>query len=260
MKYFRNLGIIAIACFSFFYTEKIANLTLENNEIYKNIKEEASKYEVGFVNAEVDDLYVTPGLNGKTVNLKDSYYNMKDINLFNSYYLVFDKTYPKISIANNKDKIIKKGNSEKRSVSFILEYNEEMINFFKNNGYDASILVDVNTFRKDEELEQLNNESKNFNNLETLINKYSKNAQACYITPSNEDVCRKNKKYLVKSEKVINDMTFKNIRMNIESGDIYYVTKNTNVKSMQILINSILYKDLDIVRLSELLSEERDWF
>ena len=44
MKHFRNLGILAIAAFSFFYTEKIANLTLDKNELYQSIKEESSKY------------------------------------------------------------------------------------------------------------------------------------------------------------------------------------------------------------------------
>ena len=32
--------------------------------------------------------------------------------------------------------------------------------------------------------------------------------------------------------------------------------KNTDVSSIQLIINSILYKDLDIVRISELISEE----
>ena len=50
---------------------------------------------------------------------------------------------------------------------------------------------------------------------------------------------------------------FNVIKNSIKSGDIYYVAKNTDVKNIQLIINSILYKDLDIVRISELISEER---
>lgn len=258
LKYFRNIGLCAIALFSFYYTEKIANLTLENNDIYKSIKSDSSSYEVAAVNAIVNGDYITPGLNGKKVNIKSSYYNMKDINAFNSYYLVFDTSYPEITLEDNKDKIITRGNKDKKSVAFVLEYNKDIIDFFKNNKYDASILVDINTFKKEETLEQINNEVAKFNNLETLINKYSKNGNVCYLNNNNENICRDNVKYLVKSEKVINNQTFIDIKNNIESGDIYYVSKNTDIKNIKLIINSILYKDLDIIRLSELLSEERD--
>lgn len=258
MKYFRNIGLIALTLFSFFYTEKISNLTFENNEIYKDIKNNASSYEVAFVNATIDGDNITPGLYGKSVNLKNSFYNMKDLNVFNSYYLIFDTSYPEITIEDNKDKIIDRGNSLKRSVAFVLEYDENIIKYFKEKNIEASILVDINTFNKKEELEQINNDVDNYNNLDTLMNKYSNNTNICYINNVNENLCRKKKKYLVKSTKIINNSTFRDIKNNVESGDIYYVEKKMDSKSLNLIINSILYKDLDIVRLSELLSEERD--
>lgn len=258
LKYFRNIGIIAITLFSFYYTEKIANLTLENNEIYKSIKEESSGYEVASVNAKIEDDYIIPGLNGKTVDIKDSYYNMKDINVFNSYYLIYDTSYPEVTLENNRDKIIKQGNGLKQSVAFVLEYDKDLLNFFKDNKIEASVLVDTSSFNKDETLEQINNESDKFNNLEALLNKYSNNVNICYINDKNDQICRKNKKFLVKSDKVLNNSTFKDIKNNIMSGDIYYVEKNMDKNNLKLIINSILYKDLDIVRLSKLLSEERD--
>lgn len=257
MKNFRYIGITAIMLFSFFYTDKIANLTLEKNKLYQNILENKEEYNVSSVSATIHDEYITPGLNGKDVNVKGSYYNMKNLDIFNSYYLIYDEITPEVSLENNKDKIINRGNSSKNSVAFILEYNEDMINFFKENGYDASILVDINTFKKSESLEQINNEVNNFNNLESLLNKYSSNPNICYLN-KNEDVCRKSKKYLVKTDKILNKGTLYDIKNSITSGDIYYVEKNMDKKSMQILINSIMYKDLDIVRLSKLISEERD--
>lgn len=258
MKHFRNLGILAITAFSFFYTEKIANLTLDKNELYQSIKEESSKYNEEYINAFIEDDHIVPGLNGKTVNIKNSFYNMKDLNAFNSYYLIYDTSYPEITIENNKDKIVERGNEYKKSVSFILEYNENIIKYFKDNNLEASILVNVENFNKNEKLEQVNNEVNKYKELESLINKYSNNTHICYLSGSNEKMCRKNNKYLVKTNKIVNNKTFIDIKNNITSGDIYYVEKSTDTKNIKILINSIIFKDLDIISLSKMLSEEID--
>ena len=103
--YFRIIGILGIAAFSFFYTEKIANLTLDKNELYQSIKKEASNYNEEYINAFIEDDKIVPGLNGKNVNIKNSLYNMKDLNAFNSYYLIYDTSYPEVTLENNKDKL-----------------------------------------------------------------------------------------------------------------------------------------------------------
>lgn len=242
--------------FSFFYTEKIANFVLENNDLYKTIDDVKEEYTVASIDATVYGNYIIPGLNGLEVNVKDSYFNMKSLDTFNEYYLLYDSIYPNVSIKDNKDKIITQGNSQKQGVSFILEYDKNIINYFTKNNIDASVLVDINTFDKSIELEQLNNEVNNFKDLDTLINKYQNSASVCYVNDNNLDVCKENNKYLVKTNNIINNNTIVSIKNNIASGNIYYVNKNTDVSSIQLIINSILYKDLDIVRISELISEE----
>lgn len=258
MKKYRYIGLIALTIFSFFYTEKIAKMTLEKNPLYVEIKESSKEYTIESVDAQIDKESIIPGLNGKSVDIKTSFYNMKELDAFNSYYLVFDTSYPKVSIEKNKDKIIERGNSLKNSVSLVVEYDKKNIEYFKKKNIEVSVLVDVNSFSKDETFEQINNENKNYNNLDSILNKYNKNTNLCYINNNIEKKCRDEKKYLVKSKKIVDDNSFINIKNNIESGDIYYIKKNINPKNINILINSILYKDLDIVRLSKLLSEERD--
>lgn len=172
--------------------------------------------------------------------------------------MIYDTSYPEITIENNKDKIVERGNEYKRSVSFILEYNENIIKYFKDNNIEASILVNVENFNKNEKLEQVNNEVNKYKELESLINKYSNNTHICYLNGSNKKMCRKNNKYLVKTNKIVNNKTFINIKNNITSGDIYYVEKSTDTKNIKILINSIIFKDLDIISLSKMLSEEID--
>ena len=258
IKYFRYIGVLAIAAFSFFYTEKIANLTLDKNELYQSIKKEANNYNEEYINAFIENDKIVPGLNGKNVNVKNSFYNMKDLNAFNSYYLIYDTSYPEVTLENNKDKIVKRGNENKNSVAFIIEYNKDIIDYFKESKLDASILVNLSTFNKNETLEQINNENNKYKDLESLINKYSNNTHICYLNNTNEKLCRKNNKYLVKTNKIVNNKTFIDIKNNVNSGDIYFIEKNTNVKNIKILINSIIYKDLDIISLSKMLSEEID--
>ena len=81
---------------------------LENNDLYKEITNEKDNYEVASVNASINGDYIVPGLNGKVVDVRDSYYNMKDMEIFNSYYLMYDVTYPDVSLNSNVDKIINK--------------------------------------------------------------------------------------------------------------------------------------------------------
>lgn len=259
LKFFKSIGIITIVIFSFFYTEKLANFMLENNELYQTIENEKDSYEVVSVNAVIDGDYIIPGLNGQIVNVKDSYYNMKDMQVFNSYYLLYDVTYPEISLSNNIDKIITKGNSLKRSVSFILEYDQDIINFFVNNNYDASVIVTSDTYDSNLTLEQINGDVSNFSQTEALLNKYNDNISICYVSNVNLELCKDNNKYLVNTEKIINNSTIIDIKNNISSGDIYYVSKNVDLKNIQLIINSILYRDLEIVNISELISEERSW-
>jgi hypothetical protein len=245
--------------FSFIYTEHIADLTLKNNKMYQSIEANKDAYEIMPVNATIDKENIIPGLNGQTVNTKNSYFNMKDLKVFNSFYLIYDQTTPEISLENNKDKIISQGNPYKNSVAFVLEYDPAIIKIFESYNITASILVNIDTFDKNEKnFEQLNNETTKFNNLETILNKYNSNTHICYINNNNQTLCQKNKNYLVKTTKVLNKSNIIDIKNNITSGDIYYIPKNTDELTIRLIINSIMYKDIDIISLSKLISEERN--
>lgn len=254
MKNFKNLGIIAIVMFSFYYTEQIANFVLENNTLYKEIDDKRSEYEIKSISAIIDNDTIIPGLSGVMVNVKDSYYNMKALNVFNSYYLKYTDDYPVVSIEQNKDKIITQGNSAKNSVSLVLEYDEKIIEFLK--GYNFSVLVDIDTFNKTAGYEQINNEINNYSKLENLINKYTSNVNIC-VVGNNEKICRENKKYLVKPTKALSDSSILELKDNINSGDIILIKKNTKLANVDAILKCILYKDYKINTLSKHISEER---
>ena len=242
--------------FSFYYTDKIATFVLEKNSLYQKIVEVKDNYEEKAANAIIEDNYIIPGLSGMEVNVKDSYYNMKSLEAFNDYYLVFTETTPKVSLENNKDKIIKKGNEAKKSMAFIIENDNNLKEFFKNNNLQASILVTLEDYSQKEDFEAINNDHKNYEKLESLLNNASLNKNLCIINANIKDICLDKEKYLIEPS-ILNNTTFLNIKNNLSSGDIILVKKGTNLDNLKNLIKDITFKDLKIVYLSELISENK---
>lgn len=255
MKIFNYVGICAVMLFSFYYTEKIANYVLEKNALYQEINEKSSSFEVPSVSAVVDATTMVPGLNGKSVHIKESYYNMKSMQVFNSYYLVYKDIFPEISIEKNKDKIITKGNPLKNSVAIVLEYDKNIIEYLKD--YNFSVLVDSTTFDPTASYEQINNEIKDFEKLDSLISKYVVNPNLCVIHSGNEAICRDKKKYLVQPTKTLSDGSIAELKNTISSGDIILIQRNTKLETVAILLRSILFKDYDLNILSKHINEER---
>lgn len=257
-KIFKLFGLCALMLFSFYYTEKIALYAQSKSPIMESINEAKDNLAVSSVNAEVMNEYIIPGLNGLEVNIKDSFSKMKSFNTFNSYYLVFDQVPPEISLENNKNKIIKQGNKLKRSISLIIEPTESIMEFLKSYNIKADILMDLDNYDKTTEFEIINNEVNNFSKLETLLNKAEKNKKICYVTTNNKDYCIKKDYYLVEHTKELNGTNIAMIKSNIISGDIILIKSTTNIEDLRLLIEQIKYQDLNIVYLSELITEENN--
>ncbi|MDE5539885.1 MAG: hypothetical protein K2J20_05310, partial [Bacilli bacterium] len=196
-KYYQYFGLALIMVFSFYYTEQIASIVLNKNKLMVQINEEAKNYNISPVNAIIEGEYITPGLNGLQVNAKESFYVMKEIDAFNKYFLVYDQVKPDVSLNDNKDKIVKKGNRSLNKVSFVLESENTISNYFKNNNIEASMLVDLDTYKAKSYFEVINNENEGFKSLENTLNLNKENKHICILNDYNKDKCLKNKNYLV---------------------------------------------------------------
>ena len=97
---FKYIGISVILIFSFFYTEKINDILIVNTELFNEIENNSDKYSAKYVNAQIEDDYIIPGLNGIEVDVFSSYYNMKDLEVFNDSFLLYNEISPVISIDN----------------------------------------------------------------------------------------------------------------------------------------------------------------
>ena len=197
--------------------------------IMQSINEVEEQYKVSAVNASVNDHYIVPGIMGRMINKNKSFVNMKAFGIFNEYYLVFDNIKPEISLEDNKDKIIKQGNKEKKAVAFLLEEGSEQIkNYLKENKIPASLLILESTYQNNSYFEQINNDKLKYKNVDSLLNKNNQN-----------------KNNLVEAKR------------NLESGSIIFIQKNVSLEHLKLLIKEIGFKGLKMTTVSDLISENK---
>ncbi len=252
-KVLEYLGLFAILIFSFYYTNKAAILARNANPIMKNIIDIKDSKAVSSIDAIINDDYIIPGLNGLVVNELDSFNKMRPYNIFNEYYLVYEQISPKISLENNKDKIIINGNKEKKAVSLIID-NKDTASFLDQLEVKYSFLVDINNYVDKEEV--INNEYSKFNELDKELTKKEKNKGICLVNGSvNLKECKKKNYYLVEA-KELNKSNLVNFKKEIENGSIIKINKDLTTKEIETVINYIKSKGLNIVYLSELISEK----
>ena len=257
IKLFKYLGITALLLFGFYYTEKMSNIVVNNSALVSEINDNSKDYNVSAVSAIIDDDYIIPGLNGYAVNVLKSYNNMRFLDTFNSYYLEYDKVIPNISLENNKDKIIKFGNSGKNSVAIIVQDNIEILDYVKEKNIKITRLVDRHTYDRSMTYEQINNDYEQYNKVEAMLNNANINRNICFVNNNIIDICRENKKYLVESSLTLNNYNLASIKDKIKSGYIIFINNNVSLTDFKILVRQIYYQDLDIIYLSNLITEER---
>lgn len=242
--------------FSFYYTDKIALMVQENNPIMQQIKDIKPEKEEDYVNAIIDDDKIIPGKNGLTINVEKSFSVMKSFNAFNSYYLIYDQKKPKISLEDNKDKIITSGNLSNKNMTIIIEYSEDLLKYLESNNIKSDVLINKDNYIKVNKLEMINDDFDNYNEIEIMLNRSKMNNNLCIVNKSNIDFCKKRNKYLIETELVLTNDNVFNVKNNIKNGSIIIVKKDTNINNLKIIIDQARFKGLDLVYLSKLISEE----
>jgi hypothetical protein len=240
---------------SFYYTEKVALYVKNKNPIMKSLKEiQETKY-VDYINSTIiDEIYIIPGLNGKEVNLDKSFSNMHEINTYNEEYLVFNDIKPKVSLEDNKDKIIIKGNKEKQSISLIFENYNSLSKYLLSQGYKVNILLSEKYY--DNNYELINNANNTiYYEIEDYLNKNKINKNLCYIKEDTKIPTNCKNKYLFKPSLTISHSNISNTINNISSGDILLIKDTISLTELKIILNQISYRNLDIIPLSDLIKE-----
>jgi len=257
MKYLRYLFLSLFIISSFYIVEKTASFHSNTDPLIKAIIKYSENNDSQSIDAKIDSAYITPGMYGKRVNKIKSLMKMKSDKVFNSLFLVMDDIKPKISLEDNKDKIITRANSNKKGVSLIIENDEtNIITYLISNKIKASLLVNEDSVNQHSFLEQINNDFINYNKVEKLLNKINNNKNICIISRNNKDFCKRKGKYLIEPTYVLNSTNLITIKNNLASGDIILIKDSVLIDDLAYLINYIKSKDLIILYLSELISEK----
>ena len=138
-KFFQIIGVITLMVGSFIYTENVQMASKISDSLLNEIKSKKDGYKENAMEPIIKDNTISPGLNGKEVDVEKSYKEMSKIGYFNDKLLVYKTLYVDNLLDKNKDKYIVSLNNSKRDVSVIFKvYDNDSIKeikkvFDKNN-------------------------------------------------------------------------------------------------------------------------------
>ena len=188
----------SLICFSFILTENTSKLMKDNDEIMVNIKEFRKGAEILSINAVIKDNEIIPGINGRIVDLEQSYQVMK-----------------KFGINNNYNKYVVSGNKNKNMVSLIFKIHNDanidsIVNLFETKKIDTNLFV-IDTLNK--------------KNIEILKKLNFPDKYYCYIEHKNETLleeCSSDKVHTIIPNLVINKNLLSNVKKEISNGSIIF--------------------------------------
>ena len=272
-KILKLFGLITLICFSFFYTEKVIYVVSEQDPLKIEINEAADSYKISPNEAIIEEDTIIPGSNGRVVNIEKSYKKMRKSNIFNNNLLVYDILYPEYILSNNLDKYVIRGNINKKEISILFIINSDnnlnkIINILDSKKIIANLFIEYNYLNS------------NINEIRKYINHnlYSYQEEYSYDTLiiSNNIIKRianNNPFYCLSKEKNKNNLnicsysnmntiipTFEgnlnNVKMNLKNGSIIlFDTSINSVNELSYIIDFIVGKGYDIVKLDDLLDE-----
>ncbi len=272
VKLIKFIGLILLFSLTFFYTEKVIDVTMNQDEIMIKIKEYAKEANYEPINAEIyEEKRIIPGSVGKYIDEEASYKAMKKINYFDPARLVYKDIYPDISIYNNYHKYIVKGNQKNKSVSLIYILNNDNtidnvlkiannynipINIFIDSAYLGNNISIIDKLKQHEIYNYGNNGSYFKDNLiisNNIINNKANNKSIFCLFLKEDDSslnnCADNKMLSLIINK--ND-SYNNLKSALYNGRIYLIT---NTKELSNVIEYILSKGYTIIPLSKLVTE-----
>ena len=254
MKYIKMALMVLLVLGSFYFSDKLL-LYVENlSPLMKEVKKYAED-DILPVNAVIEDNTIIPGKNGKEVNIRESYLKMNEFGEFIKTFYVYDYIKPEISLYDNLDKVIIRGNSDD-SLSIIVD-NKRLEDYLLENNIKFNKLIDNKDDIKNNNVEYINGgkDYKAFEELNLYFKREDIVNKLCIVGYSSSKYCYE-KKYL----KVVPtmDVYASNLVSSLDlvgPGEILFIHDNLSLSEGKILINKIRSKKLNIIYLSDLVSE-----
>jgi hypothetical protein len=276
------IGLVLLIGFSFFYTEKVANIVRNQDPLMIKIQEYEKVFNKDSIDAFIEENAIIPGLNACVVDTNSSYNKMKRIGSYNPNMIEYKEIKPKLSLDNIYDKYIIKGHNDKYEVALVFKLNDknylvDLLNTLSQKLVKASFFIDGKMIETDtDSIYRLINQGHEIYNLgydhkydkdllvwtNNMIENISYNKpRYCLVTSKNQkvlDMCAANKMYTIRADLLINyGSSFNNIMNKIEKGNI--IVFDVNDKTLVELSKTLLFlksKGFKYNLLSEHLSEK----
>ena len=225
------------------------------DDIMIEIKSNMEKYYSEPMNSIISEDTIIPGISGKKVNVSKSYKNMKNRGFYSDKLYIYDYIKPAISLNDNIDKYIIKGNPSKRMVTLIFKITDnkdisKLVNvldnynakstfflnsdwFSNNNSYVKTLVENGHTVNP--YMEDYTDET--FEWMDIIIKKINRQSDGfCYNVNRNKknlDSCILKNYYTIEPVEISEIAPLIDIKNKLESGSI-----------LSLKINSELYKEL----------------
>ena len=248
----KYLCIIFLCLLSFYYTEQIALYVKSKNPLVQTIESKKEELYVNSIDSTlIDELYIIPGMNGKEVNVNSSFNTMKELNVYNENKIIYNQIEPKISLKDNKERIINRGNKQKRQVSLVFENVSDLTKYLVQKNYKINLLITEEKYYKEYEMINNSNSEETYNRIESYLTNNKINKNICY--KSNKTLCKDN--YIFQESLIINHSNLSTNINKITNGEIILIKDTLTLTELELLTNKIKSQDLSIVPLSTLISE-----
>ena len=257
-NYLKYLGIVIFTIFSFYYTDKVIELSEYNNTILVSIDDFALSVDEKCIEGQINEDGIVLGYSGISVDKNKSYSNMKGIG-FKEELIEYKKNKCILNKDNNKDKYILSSNKYKNNVSLVIDINnlnyyKSMNEIAKSENIKLNYLVNYNDFDnllyKENILLKTNSDN---------IKKFKKKISNFYCVKYNSfdviNYCEKEKINSIKIINYIDTNLLLNTKKILDKGQIIFIKENEfNLNELSSTIKYIKSRGYNIVSIDELFS------
>lgn len=279
-KIFQIVGVITLMIGSFVYAENVQKASISSDTLLNEIKSKKDGYKENAIEPIIKDNTISPGINGKEVDVKKSYEEMSKIGYFDDKLLVY-KTLPVENILDkNKDKYIVSLNNSKMNINIIFKVgsNDDITSiiksldkknikgtFFITSGYlekHHNQIIDL--IEKEYTIGNLSNnedyEDSDFVWMKTIItNIGNQKYNYCLTNKPNKIIlnnCKIQNSYTIMTNNIINTKPLINLKKMLKPGNIIVIEINKEViKEIELILNYIESRGYTITPLEEGLKE-----
>ena len=278
MNKIKNLSIyILIVIISFYTTNNLINITNDSDPIMKKIINNKEKYKIEAVNGIIEENTILSGINGREVDIKKSFKQMKKYGNYNEFLIVLKDIIPDISINNNYDKYVIGSNPKNKKIALVfkIENNniKKIISILEKNLVTATFFIDGKFLEKniallkkhpyfEYEISSYNNAYQEdlFKSSIEYLETITKNKKHyCYTEYDNTKIlnlCKKLKYHTIKPL-VINKNIYKEVKNNLKNGIIISLpTDYYTEKELSKTIKYIKKKGYILSSINDIISEE----